>query len=137
MIELTTDVAPTGDTVNDEFVVLSAKVTGGGEAIRFVKNGTPLEETPITGDFLYQKVFDAPATGEDRYRAEVLVDGKPRTITSHVFVKRAVTGRPRPVLDAPSEESKGCGCNVGGAPRAGAFLALVGLAALLLRRRVG
>ncbi len=137
MIELTTDVAPSGDTVNDEFVVLRAKVTGGGEAVRFVKNGTPLEETAINGDgFVYQKLFDAPASGADRYRAEVLVDGKPRTITSHVFVKRAVTGRARPSLDPASEENKGCGCNVAAAPRAGLFLALIGLAALSLRRRL-
>ncbi len=136
MIELTTDVAPSGDTVNDEFVVLRAKVTGGGETIRFVKNGTPLDEAPVKGDgFVYEKLFDAPASGEDRYRAEVLVDGKPRTITSHVFVKHAVTGRARPVLDAPAE-GKGCGCNFGGAPRAGVALACLGLAGVLLRRRV-
>lgn len=138
MIELSTDVAPTGDTVNDEFVVLRAKITGGGEAVRFVKNGTPLEEAEIKGDgFVYQKLFDAPASGEDRYRAEVLIDGKPRTITSHVFVKHAVTGRARPSLDAPAEESKGCGCNFGAAPRAGIALACLALAAVLLRRRVG
>jgi len=137
MIELTTDVAPTGDTVNDEFVVLRAKIVGtGGETIRFVKNGTPLDEVDITGDgFVYQKLFDAPASGEDRYRAEVLIEGKARTITSHVFVKRAVTGRPRPVLSAPAEEDKGCGCGFGAGPRASIVVIAMGAIALLFRRR--
>jgi hypothetical protein len=136
MVDLTTDVAPNIDTVSDEFVVLRAKVTGGGETIRFVKNGTPLDEAEVKGEgFVYQKIFDAPPSGEDRYRVEVLVEGKPRTISSHVFVKHAVTGRARPVLDAPSNESKGCGCSFDRRQRAGAFIGLIALAALSLRRR--
>ena len=30
--------------------------------------------------------MDAPATGEDRYRAEAWSDNRPLTITSHVFL---------------------------------------------------
>jgi len=30
---------------------------------------------------------DAPASGEDRYRAEVWAGNRPSTITSHVFLK--------------------------------------------------
>ncbi len=135
MIELTTDVAPKGDTVSDEFVVLTAKVTGGGEALRFVKNGTPLPERPMEAGGVFQELVEAPKSGEDRYRAEVLIDGKPRTITSHVFVKYAATGRARPAT--PLEE-KGCGCGYPSDTRSltvvGSALA-VALSASAARRR--
>jgi len=135
MVDFTTDVPRKGDksdTVNDEFVVLRVHVTGGGESFRFVKNGTPQPEVTVTGtDFTYELLVDAPKTGEDRYRAEVLVDGKPRTISSHVFVKYATTGRIRPTAEA---ENDGCGCSSPGRRGSGA-VALVALAALALRRR--
>lgn len=131
MIDFTTDVAPRGDTVSDEFVVLRAKITGGGESVRLVKNGTPLPEVEYKGDFTYEKLVDAPRTGEDRYRAEVLINGKPRTITSHVFVKYAQTGRARPV---PAAESKGCGCGYGSETRS-LTLAALSIGALAARRR--
>ncbi|MGZ3423837.1 MAG: CehA/McbA family metallohydrolase [Polyangiales bacterium] len=135
MVDFTTDVAPNGDTVSDEFVLLRAKVTGGGDSVRFVKNGTPLEEIEIHGDYVHELVVDAPKSGVDRYRAEVLVEGQPRTISSHVFVKFAATGRARPST-AAEPESKGCSCGVPGTTRA-ASVAGVGLlvAALLSRRR--
>jgi hypothetical protein len=135
MIDFTTDVALKGDTVADEFVVLRAKITGGGEAMRFVKNGVPLEEVALNGDATIEKLVDAPKSGEDRYRAEVLIDGKPRTITSHVFVKYQTTGRPRPTAEAAE---KGCGCGYGSDTRsltvAGGVAALA-LAASAARRR--
>lgn len=134
MVDFTTDVAPKGDTVSDEFVVLRAKVTGGGEAVRFVKNGEPLGEIEIKGDQTVEKLFEAPKTGVDRYRAEVIVDGKPRTITSHVFVKYAATGRARPSSDS---ESKGCGCGYPSDARSSVVVSAVValLAASAARRR--
>lgn len=137
MVDFTTDVpraGARGDTIADEFVVLRAHVTGGGESLRFVKNGTPLPEVPITGnDFTDETLVDAPKDGEDRYRAEILVDGKPRTISSHVFVKFAATGRTRPSSDAGEG---GCGCSHPGTRASGAFglLAVVALAARRRRR---
>lgn len=134
MVELLTDVAPTGDTIEDEFVVLRAKVTGGGEEVRFVKNGEYLPAVPVTGDgFVHELIVDAPKSGEDRYRAEVMVNGKARTITSHVFVKHAVTGRPRPTAAEPA--SSGCGCNVPGGASAGASAAAAAAAVAIARRR--
>ncbi len=138
MVELLTDVAPVSDTVADEFVVLRAKVTGGGEGVRFVKNGAPLAEVPVSGEgFVHELIVDAPATGEDRYRAEVIVDGRPRTITSHVFVKHQATGRPRPTAAEPA--SSGCGCDVPGGARAGAsaiaLAILTGAGAVAIARR--
>ena len=50
----------------------------------------------------------APAEGapDDRWRAEVLVDDKPRTVTSHVWIRR-----PPPVVDE--------GCECGASPPRG------------------
>jgi hypothetical protein len=57
--------------------------------VRLVKNALPMESVLVTGEgFTHDVVVTAPATGEDRYRAEVLVNGQLRTITSNVFLKR-------------------------------------------------
>lgn len=135
MIDFTADVPVKGDTVSDEFVVLRAKVTGGGEAVRFVKNGTALDEVAMNGDFVYEKLVEAPRSGEDRYRAEVLIDGKARTITSHLFVKYHATGRARPAAEA---DNKGCGCRYSpdgrSLARAAGFVAVLSAAAFARRR---
>ncbi len=137
MVEMTTDVTPAGDTVADTYVAIKLRVTGAkGQAVRLVKNGTRLDEIDVTNDaFETTAIFDAPKTGEDRYRAEVVVDGKPRTVTSHVFVKYAATGRTKPLpADASEADSKGCGCGVA-TTQSGIGLAALALALAYLRRR--
>lgn len=112
MVELSSGTAIVGDTVHGDKVTLKAVVTGGsGQKLRLVKNGTAMEPVAVDADpFTYQiEVLPPPAGQEDRYRAEVLVSDKPRTITSHLYVAAAL-----------EEEPKGCGC--GAAP--GALIAL-------------
>ena len=86
---------------------LKATVTGGtGSAVRFVKNGAPLDAVPVDTDpFVHELVLEAPASGQDRYRAEVLVGDNPRTVTSHVWLGPPTEAR-------RYEASGGCGCRM-------------------------
>jgi hypothetical protein len=131
MIELLPSVAASGDTVRATSVSLRARVTGGaGQELRFVRDGTPLDAVAIGGeDFEHALVVEAPASGETRIRAEVLVAGKPRTVTSHLWLRAA-----DPAPAAPSA-SGGCGCRQArtGSTSLGPVLAL-GLAFLARRR---
>ena len=133
MIELTWAAPATGDTVRAQNATLSAKVTGGaGLEFRFVRDGASLPALAIDSDPFEQTItVAAPATGQTRVRAEVLVLGKPRTVTSHLWVRApdpAFGGQPAPRSASPSG---GCGCRLGGAsgrelvPSAGLFLALL------------
>lgn len=123
----------TGDAIAARSVVLRAKVTGGdGQQVRFVRNGVPQEPVSVAGDpFVHEIVVEAPAEGEDRWRAEALVDEKPRTVTSHVWLRRDPNG---PAVEQPS----GDGCAVRRAEPSGALsflLATLALAAARRRRR--
>jgi hypothetical protein len=88
MIDFDVDGRSGSDTVHASHTRLHATITGGvGSYFHFVKNGVALADTDITSDpFTTTLDVDAPATGEDRYRAEVWTDTRPTTITSHVFV---------------------------------------------------
>ena len=90
MVELAADVAPSGDTITADAITLSATVTGApaGTSVRFVHNGQAMPPIAVDGDpFVATVEASAPTTGEDRWRAEVIVDGKPRTITSHLWLR--------------------------------------------------
>jgi hypothetical protein len=66
-----------------------AGVPGAIVGVRLVKNALPMESVLVPADgFTHDVVVTAPPTGEDRYRAEVLVNGQLRTITSNVFLRR-------------------------------------------------
>ena len=135
MVEISADVALGGDkedTASDTYVVLRAHVSGAAESVHFVKNGAALGDIPVVGtDFTTELVVDAPKSGEDRYRAEAYVDGRPRTITSHLFVRYAATGRVRPTSSA-ADTGGGCSTTTTGGP---GIAALGALAALVLRLR--
>ncbi len=113
MVDLTAGDAHAGDTVKQASVTLSATVTGGiGLKVRFVHNGTPMDPVDVTSDpFTATTVATAPASGEDRWRAEVMVDADPRTVTSHLWVAPP---------DPPA--SKGCGCDSAGGLGLGLWL---------------
>ena len=87
-----------GDTLGVRSVVLRARVTGGvaGEShqVRLVKNGVPFgDAVDVTGDpFVFETIVPAPAAGEDRWRAEVLLEGAPLTVTSHVWLSLDANG---------------------------------------------
>lgn len=118
-VELTAGDAVVGDTLAAESATLVVRVTeGAGHSVRLVRDGVPLESLPVTADpFEATFPIEVPVAGTVRYRAEVLVDGAPRTVTNHLWVTR------------PS--SDGCGCGAG----AGAWPVLGVLAGALLGRR--
>ena len=89
MLELTSSEADERSVISKKQTTFTARVTGGaGHRVRFVKNGVPMEPAAITADpFTVELVAVAPETGEDRYRAEVLVDDHPRTVASNYFLR--------------------------------------------------
>jgi len=120
MIEL----SRTGDTVR-------ALVTGGaGFELRFVRDGIALDPVAIDGDDFDQTLgVAAPPSGETRVRAEVLVDGKPRTVTSHVWIGVA---EPGPAAASPAG---GCGCRQARNENALSIAPSIALALAFSRRR--
>jgi hypothetical protein len=112
------------------------KVTKGqGNQLRLVKNGAAQEPVAVDADpFVYTTTVEPPASGEDRWRAEVLVDDKPRTVTSHVWLKLDPSG---PAADAPPAEEDGCNASDAAGSRAPTTLLItiaVAFAAAAVRR---
>lgn len=103
-----------GDTLGVRSTVLRVKVSGrtpgDSHQLRLVKNGVPAgEPVEVTSDpFVFETVVPAPAQGEDRWRAEVLYEGAPLTVTSHVWLKLDPAG---PQADEGSTDDGG-GCAV-------------------------
>ncbi len=135
---------PDTDTILADSMLLRVRVTGAGmgSALRLVRDGAGLPAVPVTSDpFEWETTLEATGTGEDFIRAELLVGGRPRVVTSHVFL-RGVTERPDAGTDAGSAadagasakgaSDEGCGCRVVAGRRAsGAVPALLGVLALL------
>jgi uncharacterized protein (TIGR03382 family) len=125
-----------GDTLGVRSILVRVKVTKGqGNHLRLVKNGAPQDPVAIDADpFVYTTTIEPPASGEDRWRAEVLVDDKPRTVTSHVWLKLDASG---PAADAPPAEDEGCSTSGNATSRPPTLLVAVALAAFaaMLRRR--
>jgi MYXO-CTERM domain-containing protein len=135
MIDLTSSVALSGDTVTAATTKLRAVITGGkGTTFHFVHNGLRTDDVAVDADPFTSEIEATPAENTvDRWRAEIYVKGAPRTITSHVWVKwkaaEAVTPEP-----TPAAAEGGCGCQA--APGEASGLWVVGLAVVgLLRRR--
>lgn len=120
-----------GDTVKARSTVAHAKVTGAnGQMFHWVKNGMAMDDIAITSDPFTTDLPVTPATtGEDRVRAEVWVDGAPRTITSHVYFQTGTA-----VFGAPMQKSGGCE-TAPSPPSPGIFATIVGFIALALRRK--
>lgn len=151
MVELWSEVSPEGDTVRARSTILHAKVTGGkGSILRFVRNHTEDFEFEVTSD-AYENVVAAraPRDGEDRWRAEVVMDdGLRHTITSYLFVRHDPSGpellASSRIPDAPgpvfrdTRASGGCVAAPGGGafgPWPFAAVGLFGGAILLWRKR--
>jgi MYXO-CTERM domain-containing protein len=117
MVELFAGDAMIGDDVHGPEIEVMVRVEGGaGHALRLVRDGLPGEAIAIDGDpFVYTTAFETPESATIRVRAEVLVDGTPRTVTSHLWLSR----------EAPIPSAVGCGCATSGAPMAGAVLLLL------------
>jgi len=144
MIELTSSVEPSGDTVRARSAVLSAKVTGAAgknATVYFVQDGEAQAEVPVTSDpFVHQARVTSPDEGESRWRVEVRVDGQRSTITSHLFVQRgpAEPNPPAPPASSPSASADDGGCHMGGGATSSSTWAAglaAGAIALFTRRR--
>ena len=138
MVELDASDPLDGDTVVANDTILRIRVTDGiGSSLRLVHNGNPADSMTVDADpFEAEVPIAAPEEGEERWRVELVVDGRRRVVTSHIWI------RPDPDGGSGTDEtgdageqagdSDGCGCRH--APRpAGGWLALMLLATV--RRR--
>jgi len=118
MIELAWSVPPDGATIAAPAVTMAVTVTGGGDRLFVLRNGDVAERVPIDADpFVHDLDIEPPATGEDFWRAVVIVDDAPRTVTSNVWVRWAA-GRPEPPGPVTGE-ARGGGCDVAESPMGG------------------
>lgn len=104
-VELSYGTALAGATIEADVAELRVRVTGAppGASLRLLRNGEPLAPVPVAGDpFEHVHLAEAPATGEDRWRAEVLVDGAPRTLTGHLWLRPLPAADPTTSADATS-----------------------------------
>jgi hypothetical protein len=135
--------AMAGDTViSSGPVALTAVVTGGrGLHVRFVHNGVPLPPVPVDSDpFIAALDVTPPDQCEDRFRAEVLLDGRPRTLTSSLWLGKTAgtscaNNPPPPPRAALAGEGCACGAFPAGAGAGTAALLALGLLVMAARRR--
>ncbi|MDC0719357.1 CehA/McbA family metallohydrolase [Nannocystis bainbridge] len=153
MLELSSGTHVPGDSFESAAATFTVRVTGApaGASVRLVRDRQPQEPVPVVGDpFTHAFVVEPPAAGHSRVRAEVLVDGQPRTVTNHLWLaplspESPTTGDPTTGAEPPastggtSEGSDsagagppegGCGCRID-APFAPVLMASL----LALRRR--
>lgn len=105
MVDLTAGEARVGDTLKVETAALAARVTGGrGAQLRWVVDGEVERElvTIDSDDFELSATLAAPAQGEKRVRAELLVGGAVRVVTGHLWL-------------APPDAPKSCSCTAASA----------------------
>ena len=143
MLELSSEVQPDDTaTIRARSTRLRVRVSGssGRDAtVRWVKTGQAMDEIAVTSD-PFETTLDvrAPESGEDRYRAEVLVNGVRRTVTSHVYVKLDPNGPDLANAPKGGDDGDGGGCaSTRGAPgeRGVMTVALALLGVFALRRR--
>ena len=115
-----------------------AEISGGsGATLQWVEDGRVVEEIALTGD--PARVERRMTLGAGRLRAQLLVEGAPRVLTSHWFPSGD------PVEDSGADaiptkgDADGCSCAAAGTGPGGRTLAVVWIALLgpfwLLRRR--
>lgn len=131
MIELTAD-GLTGDAVIGPSAKLEATITGAmGATLPWVRNGVPISEETISSDpFHAELTSTAPKSGSSRYRVEVLVGGRVRTLTSNLWHVQDSSQLYAPASDTRAAPKSGCNV-AAGAPLAVALL----FAVRLFRRR--
>ncbi len=104
-----------GDTVRGESIELRAEITGAsGQTARLVVDGEPQTPFAVEGDpFERTWDVDAPASGQQRYRVEVLVDGSLRTVTSHLWIEFAEQPDPTGTSTGDGAGAEGGGSSSG------------------------
>lgn len=92
MVELSAGVARIGDTLKADTASLEVKVTAGkGHQLKVLRNGVVAATFEVDADpFVATQALTAPADGSaDWWRAEVWVEGQPRTVTGHLWNAKA------------------------------------------------
>lgn len=92
MVELSSGPHVPGDSFKADAATLRVRVTGApaGATVRLVRDRKPGEPVTVASDpFEHDFAVQAPAAGSSRWRAEVLVDGDPRTVTNHLWIAPA------------------------------------------------
>ncbi len=132
------------DTIVADVTTLRVRVTGAdlGTTLQIVHNGEPGAPIAVTSALFEHEERVIAGGGEDAYRAELLIAGRPRVVTNHVFLTPITPGGPDADLDpdagavdaAASDAgpatppASGCACRASGserAPRSAWTLALV------------
>jgi hypothetical protein len=119
MLELESpDLGAGTDTIVSDYPTFRVRVTGGamGASVRLVRSGVPQAAIEVVGDPFEHEVTLAAAPGGEFVRAELLVGGRPRVVTSHLFVESATpgggdAGPPDAGTSPPS--GGGCACRAG------------------------
>ncbi len=157
MVELSSpDLDPAvTDTIHADATMLHVRVTGApsGATLRFVRDGIPRPAIDVMGTPWEHDEPVVAGAGESFLRVELLVAGRPRVVTNHVYVVPVTPGGPDAglpsdagawddasvvdaALDAGDEArtpAGGCGCRASGS--GGGALAWLGLAPIVWRAR--
>lgn len=109
MVELSSGDSVLGDTVLARSLRLVLNVKGGrGSAVRLVVDGEAQPSISVDADpFVLTSDYRPRPGTEQRIRAEAIVDGQLRTLTSHLYVQFSETGRDD-LAETPSHSSLGC-----------------------------
>ena len=143
MVELLAGELRIGDTITARTAELRAIVTGGqGGRLRLLRNGQRHGDAIVVDADPFETTLAIRAPDgdqDDRWRAQLDVDGAPRVVTSHLWIE--ATGEPiqpdagAPPDAGPAATSGGCGCRAAQATSpAPMLLALVALIALIIQR---
>jgi len=155
MLELrSSELAPSSDTIVADRTSLVVRVTDAmlGGTLRIVRDGAIVMSVEVTGELFEHEETLIAGSAESAIRAELVIGGQPRVVTSHVFLAPRTPGGPDAGLvadasatsDAASSidagaavPSAGCACHVAGPPtsRPAARLATLALALLAMHRR--
>jgi hypothetical protein len=145
MVELSSpDLEDGADTIVADHTTLGVRVTGAelGARLRLVRDGEPHAEAEVTGADVELDFPLVASASEDAIRAELLVGGQRRVITSHVFLRpRSPGGGDAGPVDGgrsdagPAPAPGGCGCAAGGGSRSLWPWTAMAIAAGLWRRR--
>lgn len=144
MVELSSADLVEGDTIVADSARLRVRVTGASEgaSLVLIRDGVRgAEHEVMSDDFDYEETVIAGA-GLSFVRAELSIAGRPRVVTSHIFLRALTPGGPDAGLSPDAGEApmppatSGCACRAG-APRSATapWLAWIALALVITRRR--
>ena len=143
MVELSSpELGPDDDTIVADVVTLRVRVTGAslGASLRLVFSGVPGEEIEVVGDPFEHETTIIAGASEDFVRAELLIGGRPRVITNHLFVRPSTPGGPDAGVASDAGTSGepgggGCSCRVMHAPSGSSAWVAIGIGLVIAIRR--